>query len=452
MWSEEELKRNENPCKQVQHTKVSASSHLSASNFCYSKAKSFWTVLILVLTVGTLHAVQPLRKPFVQIQIDEKPVKTGDLVTITPGQTLKIAVELEGGRRDYCKFPDTYADIIGTAQILSRGDNGLIYLLNGNKAEWKLLEETHSFTGDDNVQVSSQPNQSTATVTISNGNFSQSFIKVKVKSIWQFSQNGSATVEDNVAEGTVYLKVAGASDVWFMSRNLQASGIKNDQVQEKLNVVQAACDSIENNFYRLKFPAVQQSIRNLQAAVNSAKSTLDEISAANPSYRAKVIFIGLPSDQPFLDLEVLNTVKNQWSSLETLLANLKQQLAKLPAEPTSGSKSEMLKIISQYDNWLKQLPQNTSRLLPVCVPGLKMDSIQIPATVGLTNGGKDITEYSKALNELNAFVNQRIERIPNEIQMISSTQNKLQAIRLFDNMLRSYFSSINWAEWKNTRE
>ena len=52
---------------------------------------------------------------------------------------------MEGGRRDFCKFPDAYADITGTAQILSRGDNGLTYMLNDKKAEWKLLSENVSF-------------------------------------------------------------------------------------------------------------------------------------------------------------------------------------------------------------------------------------------------------------------------------------------------------------------
>ena len=42
-------------------------------------------------------------------------------LTVTRGQKLNLEVEMEGGRRDYCKFPDAYADITGIAQILSRG-------------------------------------------------------------------------------------------------------------------------------------------------------------------------------------------------------------------------------------------------------------------------------------------------------------------------------------------
>ena len=42
------------------------------------------------------------------------------MLTVISGQKLMMSVEMEGGREDFCKFPDTYANIAETAQILSR--------------------------------------------------------------------------------------------------------------------------------------------------------------------------------------------------------------------------------------------------------------------------------------------------------------------------------------------
>ena len=93
----------------------------------------------------------------------------------------------------------------------------------------------------------------------------------------------------NVAEASVYLKIAGVSDEWYLSKNIKVNGIKNELVQEKLIVVQSACDSIEKDLNQLKFSAVQKAIRDLQAATNDLKSTIDDLKASNPSYQIKVL-------------------------------------------------------------------------------------------------------------------------------------------------------------------
>ncbi|HAQ19212.1 MAG TPA: hypothetical protein DCR40_08270 [Prolixibacteraceae bacterium] len=165
--------------------------------------KGFFMVLVIVFFYNATFAVEPVRKPFIQLTIDGHPIKNSEVVTITSGQKLLVGAEMEGGRRDFCKFPDIYADIAGTAQILSRGKDGLIYQLNDSKAEWKLLSENISFTGDDFVEVKPGPQKSTAEITLSNTPFSQSFLKVNIHATWQFSQNGQTNQEENIAEATL---------------------------------------------------------------------------------------------------------------------------------------------------------------------------------------------------------------------------------------------------------
>lgn len=413
--------------------------------------KRFFLFVVMVFMVGAVCAIQPVRKPFLQIKIDGKTNKSGDILTVSPGQKLMIGVELEGGRRDFCKFPETYASIAGTAQILSRGENGITYQLDGSKAEWKVLNEEIRFIPDEFVRINSQSKQ-TAEIMISTTKFSQSFVKIIYKITWQFSQNGNTSQEENLAEGMVYFKVGGSSDAWFSSPNIQASGIKNDLVQEKLKLVQSACDSIEKNFYRLNFTAVQQAIRNLQNEVNILHSTIDEVKASNPSYQTKILFIGLPSDHPYSDIKILSTVMSSWISLEALVSEMKLQVEKLPEKPGPESKDEVVSIISLYLDWQSKLPESTIQLLPLYIPDFVMNDIMLPEKIKFVAEKKSIENYSQTVSDLNAFIDQRIDQISSEIQKINAIHTRLQAIRLFDGMLQGYFSSISWAQWKNTKE
>ena len=414
--------------------------------------KTIFLILVMVIMVGTLNAVQPARKPFIKMKIDGTLLKAGDVLTVNRGRKLRLEVEMEGGRRDFCKFPDAYADITASAQILSRGDNGLTYMLNNKKAEWKLLSETVQFTTDDFIKVVASENQKSAELIVSNEKFSQSFIKATIKAIWQFSSNDTILQEENIAVSSVYLKIAGTSDDWYLSKNIKVSGIKNELVQEKLIVVQSACDSIEKDLNLLKFSAVQQAIRNLQAATNDLKSTVDELKASNPSYQIKILFIGLPSDQPYSDINIFSSIKTNWSTLESSLNEQKQELAKLPAQPSSESKTELVKLIGNYANWQAKLPDKTFEHLLQYIPDLKIDSIRIPKKFELIQKEKDLADYSQTLKDFNAFIDQRIKMITVETQEINSANSRIQAIRLFDEMLRSFFASINWAEWESTRK
>ncbi len=410
--------------------------------------KRLLSFLIMVILVNTLIAVQPARKPFLQIKVDGVAYKSGGILTVTSGQKLTVNVELEGGRRDFCKFPDTYADITGTAQILSRGNDGLSYELDGIKAEWKLLSQKFLFAGDEFVTVKSQADQSNAEITISSAKFSQSFVKVTAKATWQFIREGKTIEEENLAEGTVYFKIAGSSDVWFSSPNVQAGGMRNEGVEENLVAVQAQFDSIENHFYKMNFSAIQQSVKTLQTSVNEVKTTIDEVKKNNTSYKANFVFIGLPSDKPYQHISFLASIKTDWGELDPLLQDIKLQLGKLPAQSSKENQNELLRLIGKYADWQQKLPENTFKILPRYMPEITLETVQIPESLRQ----KSIGDYSQSLKDYAAFVDRRIEQATVESQKISSTQSRLQAVRLFDGMLRSYFSSINWAEWKNTRE
>jgi hypothetical protein len=414
--------------------------------------RRFFLASLMVFMIANAMAVQPERKPFIQLTVDGNPIKNGEVVTITPGQKLIVAAEISGGRRDFCNFPDVYADITQTAQILSRGKDGMTYTQNGKSFEWKLMNESVLFTADEFIQVKSTSNPSQAEITFSKSSFSQSVLKVDIKAIWQFRGNDQTKSEENNAGTTLYFKVAGTSDIWFSTHNLQANGIKNDQVKEKLLVVQTACDTIENYLNKLSFSKVQQSIKNLQGAVNSLKLSLDEVKTNNPAFRTKITFIGLPSDNTFNMLGTFSQIKGNWETLETLVKTLKQHLVALPATSNKENEVELVRLITEYVNWQNKLPESALQIIPLYIPEIKPEDIRLPENIQMAGDKKTTTDYNQILIDFKAFLDKRTEQVPSEIQKINSTYARLQPIRLFYSMLRSYFSSIIWAEWKNTRE
>jgi len=409
-------------------------------------------VLVLVFMVGTTNAVQPARKPFIKIKVDGTTVKTGDILTVTNGQKLKLEVNLEGGRKDYCKFPDAYADIAGTAQILSRGENGITYILNDKKSEWKLINETYQFSSDEFVSINSSNNQPTADLSISDKKFAQSFVRILIKADWQFSEGEVTMHEENSAESIVYFKIAGSSDIWFQSQNIKVAGVKDDSIQNKLISVQAACDSIEKNLSLLKFSVVQQNIRSLQASVNELKSAIDIVKDHNSAFKIKVTFSGLPSDRPVKDIASFAAVKNSWSTLEAFLNEEKQALEKLSTESTSDNTKELARIISSYTDWQAKLPENSIGLINKYIPDIHTDSIAAPEKIQSFAKAENNGDYTQTLKDFNGFIDNRMKQATVEIQKITSSSSKIQAFRLFDGMLRSYFNSISWAEWINIRE
>lgn len=414
--------------------------------------KAIFFFLIMVIIAGNLSAIQPARKPFIHLKVDGTPIKTGDILTINKGQKLKLEVELQGGRRDYCKFPDSYADIAGAAQILSRGNNGLTYSLDGRTSEWKLINETYQFTSDNNIKIAQTGNLPNAELTISEEKFSQSFVKVSINATWQFNDGATTSLEQNNAEALVYFKISGASDIWFVTQNIKASGIKNEAIQEKLTLLQAACDSVENNLSLLNFSATQQAIRNLQSTGNNLKATIDEVLTQTPNYHIKIEFIGLPSDHAYSDISLISNIKTNWGSCEPFVNEMKGQLDNLPEQPTDESIKQLVQLIENYAKWESNLPDKTFDHLLQYIPDVNIDSLRISENLKTIKKEKDITNYSQTLFDFKTFITHRSKNISDENQNLNSVNTRIQAVRLFDGMLRSYFASITWAEWKSTRE
>jgi hypothetical protein len=103
-------------------------------------------------------------------------------------------------------------------------------------------------------------------------------------------------------------------------------------------------------------------------------------------------------------------------------------------------------------DWESKLPATTFEVLQRYIPEFTAGKIRLPSAFHKIEEEKRLADYSKSLEEANVFLTKRIELLPDEVQKINAAQSRIQAVRLFDGMLRSYFSSIVWAEWKDSRE
>jgi hypothetical protein len=159
----------------------------------------------------------------------------------------------------------------------------------------------------------------------------------------------------------------------------------------------------------------------------------------------------LPSDDPYSDIESLTQIKTNWGELEALMTDINGSLEKLTDQASPENKNELISTIGQYSDWLSKLPENTFQNLSDYIPEINSDNIKMPGNISTIASGKMISDYPKTYADYKSYIALRAEQVPTEVQLINSIQSRLQAIRLFDGMLRSYFSSINWADWESTR-
>jgi hypothetical protein len=148
----------------------------------------------------------------------------------------------------------------------------------------------------------------------------------------------------------------------------------------------------------------------------------------------------------------LLAIKTSWTTLEPLIQEIKQQTSELPEKETKEGKEQLVNLLEKYIDWQYKLPETTFQILPLYIPDLKPEDIQLPGNLQFIAEEKTVSNYEQTLGNYKAFLDKRLEVAAAETQKIGTTQTRLQAVRLFDGMLRSYFSSIIWAEWKDTRQ
>lgn len=405
-------------------------------------------VLLIFASFQLVFAQVDFRKPAIELFVDGKMYPNGSEITVQKGQLLEIKAIQEGGRRDFVKFPDNFRKIITNFQVLSRSFNRIVYLENNVRSEWKLLSEDASFSSDQNLTINKSTNQSNmASVRVGIGNFSQTYLKIELTTVWQYTSPGKQEIERNHSSALVFLNVAGATDTWFVSKNIHASGMRNDLVKNKLETLQSNFDTIESKLLKLDYSGVQPEIRMLQQSVNSLNEALTEIKESNFAYNVGINFVGLPSDRSIMHLNALNNIHEKWESVYDVVSGQLQ----LIENKENLNNEELLFACRKYLDWQYSLPENWLLIFATYLPQINTEQIILPSAIeSVLRDKEQINENTCQL--LQSFLKLRLENISIEKQQIAHLRTKIQAVKLFDGMLRSYISSINWANWENTRE
>ena len=407
-------------------------------------------MILMVLVFASFHLVSgqaAVRKPSVEIFVNGKMYQNGDEITVQKGQVLELKALQKGGRRDFVSYPDSYLKITPDMQVHSRGSNRLVYSEKGISSEWKLLSENATFSSDNQITFKKNPssgNEASARIGVSD--FSRTYLKINLSTIWQLTSGEEQKTEKNESEAFIYFNIAGATDTWYVSKNIHSLGTKTDGVAAILNNIQNNFDTIEYHLTHLKYNEVQKDIRDLQVSVNSLNNNMQQERAKNPAFNTEIHFVGLPSDRSIADLDVFETLQMEWSRLNTFIH---QQTSMINS--ASVNTVRLKTSIQKYLDWQYSLPDNWMVVMGLYIPQLNTDNVIVPATLQSILD-ENIAADSKSVDQMKAFLNSRIENIELEIQQITQIKSRLQAVKLFDGMLRSYFSSINWIEWENSRE
>ena len=275
--------------------------------------------------------------------------------------------------------------------------------------------------------------------------FRSTYLKVNINTIWQFTAGNEQKLERNSSEAFIYLNVAGSTSTWYVSKNIHVQGIKDDGTLQRLNIIQNNFDTIEYHLVHLNYSLAQKDIRDLQLSINSLNTYLQQAKASNPAFNNEIHFVGLPSDRPIADLEVFEKLQSEWTRLNIFIS----QQAPIINE-TEANYDKIKTAMRKYLDWQYTLPDNWLVVMGIYLPQISTENIMIPS--GLQSLVETNQNNPSSGDQMKAFFNQRVQNIELETQQISQLKNKLQAVKLFHGMLRSYISSINWAEWENSRD
>lgn len=409
-------------------------------------------MMILIWFVASFQLVfgQPeVRKPSVEVFINGKMYQQGDELTVQKGQLLDIKAIQKGGRRDLVNYPDNYLKINSETEILNRGVNQLIYSDKGVRKEWKLLLENATLLSDGNVSISKNPVvPNEGTVRVGAGDFVRTYLKVSLSTTWQFNAGEEQKTERNESEAMIYLNIAGSTDTWFVSKNIHVTGTKNEILYAKLVSVQSCFDSIESSLVRMDYAKVQRDIRTLQTNINFLNEQLQELRQSNPAFKTRIHLVGLPSDRSISDLAKMDRLHTEWNNLNSFVMRQNEILNGSVNNNTQQAKVS----VQKYMDWQFNLPDGWMIVLNTYIPALNVERVLVPLPFQAIAEKSDRIVTASEAENVNVYFRTRAEEIVSEIQQIAQARNKLQAVKLFDGMLRSYISSINWAEWENTRE
>jgi hypothetical protein len=421
----------------------------------------------LFLSSITGFAADPVRKPFVELSINGQTIAPGGKAEVRPGEKVKVIAVLRGGKRDYCSMPEKYANIGQNTEIVSKGDDGMFFTIQGGaqfRGDWKLANETATFSSSGEVFIEQLPQQgikqTEAFITLPKSGLGQTYLKVKANTLWKYQRTTPAgttnTEEENTGEDTFYLVLSGATGSWYSSENIVVSGTDNFSVRNKLDQVQHFYKEIEAALKAKNMNGAQMHITNLKTSLNSLKSEIERQKRENPSFECEVSLLGSPTDLVMNDLNKLQKLGDLWKIQYDIASGNTLKINQILLNKQIGLTNNIMKsVIKNYLDWASPIPSDYTDLVSAYNPSQMLGFFVLPAKVLSWNAEaaedasilKDQVMGIQMLSELRKFYQERTQKSVEERKLIINTQNSLLPVKAVDTQLKGYFSGLSWLKW-----
>jgi len=416
---------------------------------------------ILVIIINVLFAGIPPRDPFVVLRVNGTEYKADAEITVRSGERVKVEAVLMGGKRDYCSNPQTYANVGQNTVILSQGENGMSFEINGNQftGDWKLVDEKAVFSSGPEVVITpsgSGTMQRTANVEFKPGNYSKVFFKVTSTTNWHYVRNTPAgrTEQDetNTATATFYFVIEADEDMWYSSNNIKATGTEDFSVRNNLDRIQESYDLIEKALLEKNWSSAQMHWGNLKNSIGELQGNIDRAKQKDENYTCNVSLIGLPSDVSMGHIKDLKTMSGQWTECYKICSeNYTLINEKLLTNKLGFTENVMRSIFKNYISWGTSIPTSAPDILTIYDPKNIFTPLDLPRKVmgwyeDAQNDAailKDQVGNIQYLNSLMDFYKQKMDNSVVEKQALVDIMNELKPVETMHAEMESYISGVS---------
>lgn len=431
--------------------------------------KPFYLFLFLLAftSVQLTFAAEPIPDPFIELTVNGQIYKNGDKIETRPGERLKVTAAIQGGRRYYCSMPEKYANIGKTTEIVSKGDDGMFFTVQGGsqfRGEWKLANETAMFSSSGEVTIEPLPQQgikqTDAFITLPKSGISQTYLKVRVNTLWKYERKTPAGItnqeEENKAEASFTLVLSTVADGWYSSENIVVSGTEDFSLRNKIDQIQRFYKEIETALLAKNFNGARMHITNLQTSLNTLKSEIERLKREKPGFECNVSLMGSPSDLSMDNLNKLEKMSDLWKTQYDIASENTLKINQLLLNKQMGLTTNIMKsVLKNYIEWGTSLPSDWTDFVASFDLTSTANGVLMPVKMSqwYESAGEDSSILKdqamgiKMLSELREFYQERTKLSVEERKQLINNKNELLPVKAMDAQLKAYLGSLTWLKW-----
>lgn len=269
---------------------------------------------LCVVVAATAFAAEPMPPAKVKLIVNGTAYESGAKISARPGERLSLEAKVFGARRAWCMEPSRYAELGRKTKVLTNGEDGLSFTTGpGFNGVWKIGAQTAAWLGQLNDELVARPNTNTATITVPSkpGDYA---LTVKASATWHY---------DRTANG------------------------KNTQQEEKN----------EAEVLDGQFALAEQNLAGLQETLGTIRSRIETLKKEKPGFSCTITFIGTPMDKGMKRVSSLETMKEQWKKMHSIVTGNSQSINTMLQKTQMVFSNNILKsVVKNYLDWANAVP------------------------------------------------------------------------------------------------